>query len=140
MNLLDLSKKVKEEVKDFINRVEKEKSDHTSFINEKKLGKQNLVTEGSIQNSDKNSINQDTPSLLNSYEPYLIKLEQDIRMHIKTEFQLKIYCESLESKIESHDQEISSFKKLLEETRIKNEFELNKSKVMIDQLVEVSFL
>lgn len=138
MNLLDLSKKVKEEIKDFINRVEKEKSEH-SFINDKKiLGKQNLLTEGSIQNSDKNSINQDTPSLINSYEPYLIKLEQDIRMHIKTEFQLKIYCESLESKIESHDFEISSFKKLLEEARIKHEYELNKSKSTIDQLIEVS--
>jgi hypothetical protein len=138
MNLLDLSKKVNEEIKDFIIRIEKEKSEHNSFINDKKqLTKQNLNVEGSIYTNDKNSINQDSTAMINSYEPYLIKLEQDIRMHIKTEFQLKIYCESLESKIESSELEISSLKKLLEENKIKHDHEINKSKVTIDQLIEV---
>ena len=46
--------------------------------------------------------------MINDYEKQMIKLEQDIRSHIKVEFQLKIYCENLESRI-------NEFERLVEE-------------------------
>ncbi len=44
-------------------------------------------------------------SEMEKYEQLLIKSEQDIRSHIKTEFQLKIYIESLEVKIDTFERE-----------------------------------
>lgn len=49
----------------------------------------------------KTSYNFERGSSNYDYEQLLIKLEQDIRSHIKTEFQLKIYCDSLESRLDS---------------------------------------
>ena len=49
---------------------------------------------------------------LNNYENMLVKLEADVRSHIKTEFQLKIYCDSLESKIESLEKQLTEQEKI----------------------------
>lgn len=133
MNLLDLSKKVKEELKDFLARVDKEKSANSSFITDKKA-KLTLQSDNSNLNGDK------VLDSSNNYEPYLVKLEQDIRMHIKTEFQLKIYCESLESKIETLDQEVALMKNVIEESKIRYEIDVKKYKLSVEQLVEVSLL
>ena len=43
---------------------------------------------------------------IENYEQLLIKLEKDIRQHIKIEFQLKIYIDSLESKADSLEREV----------------------------------
>ena len=51
------------------------------------------------------------------YEEQLIKLEQDIRGHIKTEFQLKLYSENLENRIEYLEKDID---KLLKENKNKD--------------------
>ncbi len=52
-------------------------------------------------------ISTDTQNFYNSgYEEQLIKLEQDIRTHIKTEFQLKLYSENLETRIEYLEKDV----------------------------------
>ena len=51
------------------------------------------------------------------YEEQLIKLEQNIRGHIKTEFQLKLYSENLENRIEYLEKDID---KLLKENKNKD--------------------
>ena len=53
------------------------------------------------------------------YEQQLIKLEQDIRQHIKTEFQLKIYSESLEVKIDQLEREIKLKEEMINESEFK---------------------
>lgn len=72
MNILDLSKRVHDDVQSYVSK--------TSY------------------NLSKGSSNYD-------YEQLLIKLEQDIRSHIKIEFQLKIYCDSLESRLDALEKE-----------------------------------
>ncbi len=49
------------------------------------------------------------------YEEQLIKLEQDIRNHIKTEFQLKIYSETLENRFDLLERENDYLKKDLDD-------------------------
>jgi len=72
------------------------------------------------------------------YEEQLIKLEQDIRNHIKTEFQLKIYSETIENRLDLLERENDYLKKEvedkinqiseLEEVSIKYQLNLRKSK------------
>ena len=91
---LDIAKKLKEEISAFINI--KRKSSNKSVLS-------------SVEVEE------------NSYEQLLIKLEQEIRMHIKTEFQMKIYCENLESKIESMEKDYEKLKKKLDESKKNDE-------------------
>lgn len=55
-----------------------------------------------LENTNKNKITEE----IENYEELLVKLERDIRQHIKIEFQLKIYIDSLESKADSLEREV----------------------------------
>lgn len=67
-----------------------------------------------------------------NYEELLRKLEKDIREHIKVQFQLKIYAESLEYKLEQLEKSRSKYEleKQIEidllEARLKETIEKNK--------------
>lgn len=78
-----------------------------------------------------------TSSLVNNYEQMLIKLEQDVRLHIKTEFQLKIYCESLESKIDTLERDNEKLKITNSDLCGKQEQETIASNLKINELQEV---
>lgn len=72
------------------------------------------------------------------YEKLLVKLENDIRSHIKIEFQLKIYIESLESKVEGLEKQIEST--LKENSKLKEEIATSTLKHKISELEEVTVL
>lgn len=90
-----------------------------------------------IQSSENEVTQEEDSSLAFNYEQMLIKLEQDIRMHIKTEFQLKLYAENLESKIEPIESENINLKTKLQELTMKATKEINELKLQIQELNEV---
>jgi hypothetical protein len=74
-------------------------------------------------------VSTDTQNAYDSgYEEQLIKLEQDIRTHIKTEFQLKLYSENLESRIDYLEKDVDRLHK-----------EKKEKDTIIDQLEKVIF-
>lgn len=90
-------------------------------------------------NSETKQMNEDgdTPTKNElEYEKLLVKLENDIRSHIKIEFQLKIYIESLESKVESLEKQVDSA--LKENLRLKEEIATSTLKHKITELEEVT--
>ena len=60
-----------------------------------------------------NKYNQKKGNTPQEYETLLIKLEKDIRSHIQTEHQLKLYAESLKNVIEEIEKENQILKKKL---------------------------
>ena len=60
-----------------------------------------------------NKYNQKKDNYPQEYEALLIKLEKDIRTHIQTEHQLKLYAESLQTVIEEKEKENIILKKML---------------------------
>jgi len=106
--------------------------DLTSIIYNKVSSLKEFVN--NIQSSVFNDTNEESlKSEMEKYEQLLIKSEQDIRSHIKTEFQLKIYIESLEVKIDSLERENIQMKNLIsykekeisEESKAQNEVSIN---------------
>lgn len=114
--MLDLSRKVNAEVTTFMQK-------HHNMLQETE-DKDILET-----SPDKNN-----PS---DYESLLVKLESDIRSHIKTEFQLKLYCDNLESRVEYLEKQNAELQENNEETKRKQQDEEVANLKIID-LTEVS--
>lgn len=153
LNILDLSKRIYDSVKEILKSTsmlnketvknEDQETKETDFPKKSNLKKPKQCNDKERYSHNKSKSNINIPSInnpINEYEKQLIKLEQDIRQHIKIEFQMKIYCESLEAKIEELQREIQEKESLsnmildLEDTINKQKQEIENYKSKINQI------